>query len=275
MRSLYWSKSGDWYEVPVCDRGGGVRRRRARQRVAPSARSAARVAGSSSRGAGSGPGRNGSSSTPCSSAVTAGPARTGHCRGLSTSPAFAYSGPTAMGAALGMDKLAFGALMLQAGLPALPRIAFERAERGARVRAAVHLEAALWRLIDRSRGRRGLRDRSCTPRAPTPTSVGVRCSSPTMRRCSTCRSPLEPGPNCSCRPIERPLRTRGGGEILGYQDKYVGSEGMTSAPRELPAEITPDLERRIRAAGDRRRLARRPSRRRPARFPVRRRRTSS
>ena len=46
--------------------------------------------------------------------------------------------------------------------------------------------------------------------------------------------------------IERPLRTRSGGEILGYQDKYVGAEGMTSAPRELPAQIRPELERTIR-----------------------------
>jgi len=46
--------------------------------------------------------------------------------------------------------------------------------------------------------------------------------------------------------IERPLRTRGGGEILGYEDKYVGSEGMTSAPRELPAQIAAWLEQRIR-----------------------------
>jgi D-alanine-D-alanine ligase len=46
--------------------------------------------------------------------------------------------------------------------------------------------------------------------------------------------------------VERPLRTRSGGEILGYQDKYVGSEGMTSAPRELPAQIEPELGERIR-----------------------------
>ena len=46
--------------------------------------------------------------------------------------------------------------------------------------------------------------------------------------------------------VERPLRTRSGGEILGYLDKYVGSEGMTSAPRELPAKIEPDIEQRIR-----------------------------
>ncbi len=46
--------------------------------------------------------------------------------------------------------------------------------------------------------------------------------------------------------IERPFRTRSAGEILAYEDKYVGSEGMTSAPRELPAEIEPEIEQRIR-----------------------------
>ena len=46
--------------------------------------------------------------------------------------------------------------------------------------------------------------------------------------------------------IERPLRTQSGAEILGYRDKYVGSEGMTSAPREMPARIEPELERRLR-----------------------------
>src|SRR5205814_1211410 len=34
----------------------------------------------------------------------------------------AYTGPTVAGAALGMDKLAFGALMTAAGLPSLPRV---------------------------------------------------------------------------------------------------------------------------------------------------------
>jgi D-alanine-D-alanine ligase len=46
--------------------------------------------------------------------------------------------------------------------------------------------------------------------------------------------------------IERPLRTHSAAEILDYRDKYVGSEGMTSAPRELPAQIAPELEGRIR-----------------------------
>jgi D-alanine-D-alanine ligase len=49
--------------------------------------------------------------------------------------------------------------------------------------------------------------------------------------------------------IERPLRSAGrAGEILGYIDKYVGGEGMASAPRELPAALpaaTADELRRV------------------------------
>jgi D-alanine-D-alanine ligase len=39
--------------------------------------------------------------------------------------------------------------------------------------------------------------------------------------------------------IERPLRRAAGAEILDYADKYVGGEGMVSAPRELPAQLAP------------------------------------
>ena len=40
--------------------------------------------------------------------------------------------------------------------------------------------------------------------------------------------------------IEKPLRSSAGAEILNYRDKYVGGEGMASAPRELPARISPE-----------------------------------
>jgi D-alanine-D-alanine ligase len=52
-------------------------------------------------------------------------------------------------------------------------------------------------------------------------------------------------PDVQLSAIERPLRSRAG-EILGYSDKYVGPEGMATAPRELPARIDSDLERQIR-----------------------------
>ena len=51
--------------------------------------------------------------------------------------------------------------------------------------------------------------------------------------------------------IERPLRSGASGEILGYTDKYVGGEGMASAPRELPAAISEQREAEIRGLGAR------------------------
>jgi D-alanine-D-alanine ligase len=52
--------------------------------------------------------------------------------------------------------------------------------------------------------------------------------------------------------IERPLRSTGrassaGNEILGYTDKYVGGEGMASAPRELPADLPAPVADAVRA----------------------------
>ena len=52
--------------------------------------------------------------------------------------------------------------------------------------------------------------------------------------------------------IERPLRSNAAAEILGYADKYVGGEGMVSAPRELPAALKAELvDACVRAADSR------------------------
>jgi D-alanine-D-alanine ligase len=48
--------------------------------------------------------------------------------------------------------------------------------------------------------------------------------------------------------IEKPLRSPGSTEILGYGDKYLGGEGMVSAPRELPADIPEPFEKALREA---------------------------
>ena len=40
----------------------------------------------------------------------------------------------------------------------------------------------------------------------------------------------------------RSLRADGASPILSYSDKYLGGEGMVSAPRELPAQLGPALQ---------------------------------
>jgi D-alanine-D-alanine ligase len=61
-------------------------------------------------------------------------------------------------------------------------------------------------------------------------------------------------PSTEVSAVERPLRgalpagAAGQPEILGYVDKYVGGEGMASAPRELPAAIDPGLTASLREA---------------------------
>jgi D-alanine-D-alanine ligase len=56
---------------------------------------------------------------------------------------------------------------------------------------------------------------------------------------------LRSWPSLELSAVERPERTTVGAEILGYADKYVGSEGMASAPRELPAKIPAELLERL------------------------------
>jgi D-alanine-D-alanine ligase len=61
-----------------------------------------------------------------------------------------------------------------------------------------------------------------------------------------------PDPEVSA--VERPLRTGSpsgspsgsSSGILGYADKYVGGEGMASAPRELPAQVPEELADELR-----------------------------
>jgi D-alanine-D-alanine ligase len=51
--------------------------------------------------------------------------------------------------------------------------------------------------------------------------------------------------------IEKPIRRSENAEILDYRDKYVGGEGMVSAPRELPANLPPGQGDALREAARR------------------------
>jgi len=148
-----------------------------------------------------------------------------------------YTGPTVAGAALGMDKWAFGAVMASAGLPTLARsllsaetttlpfdgpyilkprfggssigidVVADLATAKARLRSNVHME------------------RGCVVE-------------PFRQDLTDLQVAVRTYPTLALSAIEKPIRRSATTEILDYRDKYVGGEGMVSAPRELPAVLS-------------------------------------
>ena len=164
-----------------------------------------------------------------------------------------YSGPTVAGAAIGMDKWAFGALIANAGLPTLPRALltsettsltfggpyilkprFGGSSIG--IDVVADLETAKARLQGNVHFSRG-----CV-------------IEPFRRDLADVQIALRTFPKLSLSSIEKPLRRSSTTEILDYRDKYVGGEGMVSAPRELPAVLaagqTEQIEAMARTIGE-------------------------
>jgi D-alanine-D-alanine ligase len=178
-----------------------------------------------------------------------GPGEDGTLQGALDLAGVPCAGPTVAGAALGMDKWAFGAAVRMAGLPTVDRVLldprhpspappfggpyivkprFGGSSIGIEVvpdwTTATHIVAANVHL------RRGAVVEVYRP-ASYDLNVAVRTY-----------------PALQMSGIERPLRSPGSGEILGYEDKYLGGEGMVSSPRELPARIPPAMAGSIRDA---------------------------
>jgi D-alanine-D-alanine ligase len=160
-----------------------------------------------------------------------------------------YTGPSAAGAALGMDKLAFGATVAAAGLPVLPRALVEPG-RGAPWTPGPYIVKP--RFGGSSIGIEVVEDwaTACALAGPKG-SVHFRrgaVAEPYRPDSYDLNIAVRTWPELQLSAIERPLRAAGSGEILGYQDKYLGGEGMVSAPRELPAQIPEGVEKGVRDA---------------------------
>lgn len=245
LRSLYWSKSGHWYEVrpsiEAVDFLEGVPSNSVRLRFVsgPEGGFVRSVGGLRPR-------EERLELDVALICCHGGPGEDGTLQGALDLTSTAYSGPSAIGAALGMDKLAFGALMTYAGLPALERVPLDAHSDEPRfappyivkprfggssigVEVVADFETAMARL------------------GANPHLRGGAVLEPYRDDLFDLQLAARSWPALELSAIERPLRTRSDGEILGYQDKYVGAEGMTTAPREMPARIDPKLEDRMRA----------------------------
>jgi D-alanine-D-alanine ligase len=155
------------------------------------------------------------------------------------------TGSTPAAAALGLDKLAFGALMEQAGVPTLPRrLVSERTQPDFGGPYIVKP-----RFGGSSIGIEIAQDYQ--------TAVALRKSSPHLRAGGV----IEPyrkdlfdlnvafvtTPEFATSLIERPMRSQAGA-IYDYAGKYMSSDGLAGAARELPAVIPDAVEAAIRDA---------------------------
>ncbi len=244
IHPIYWSKSGDWFEVkPDAEAASFIdglpRNAKPLELV---------VGGGGFRTKASGLAkRRPLEITTVVNCCHGGPGEDGSLQATLDLAKIRYTGPTVASAAICMDKISSAAIIAAENIPALPR--------------------------------RLLTTTSCDPGFPGPyilkprfggSSIGIdvvtdlatavaRLSTNPHLRNGAVIEPYRPDlydlqigvrswPELQLSTIERPLRTRAGSEILGYADKYVGDEGMVSAPRELPAKIPDEVAQRIRDA---------------------------
>jgi D-alanine-D-alanine ligase len=241
VAALYWSKTGDWFEVPAtieaAEFADGLPR---------SAEPVLLLTGA--QGGFAKEGRRGkrvpldiSAVVNCCHGV---PGEDGTLQAMFDLAGVRYTGPSQWGAAIGMDKLAFAGTMAAAGVPTLP----------------------LWLLTDELqvdepgpyivKPRFGGSSIGIEIAEDLDTAKALARTQPLLREGAVVQRYLTEAtdlnisvrtwPELALSSIEKPLRAGDG--IYSYADKYLGgSEGMASAPRELPAELPTAVEADLRS----------------------------
>jgi D-alanine-D-alanine ligase len=157
-----------------------------------------------------------------------------------------YTGPSAAGAALGMDKLAFGGAMQGAGIPSLSRQAFGAAHPDPDFPGPYIVKP---RFGGSSIGIE-ITDDLASAHALVRTSPYFRDGAvvePYLPDALDLNVSVWTHPELRLSAIEKPLRKDASGPIYTYADKYLGGgEGLSGAPRELPAVLPPDVEDLVR-----------------------------
>jgi D-alanine-D-alanine ligase len=173
-----------------------------------------------------------------------GPGEDGTLQGTLDLAGVRYTGSGASAAALGMDKLAFSAIAASAGLSVLPQSMLTDSVSGLWFEGPYIVKP---RFGGSSIGVEVVADLAAATallRASTHLQRGA-VIEPYRGDLFDLNIAVRSWPSFELSSVERPERSTLGAEILGYKDKYVGGEGMASAPRELPADIPPELHGRI------------------------------
>ncbi len=247
IRALFWSKTGEWFDVdPTLEAEAfmeGVPKGAARLQLM-----ATPDGGFAEPG-----GRLGKTRTLDIEAALVcchgGPGEDGTLQAALDLAGIRYSGPTVYGAALGMDKLAFGAVVSSAGLPTLPRVLLTAQGDPPPFDGPYIVKP---RFGGSSIGIDVVED-AATARARLEANPHLRLGAvvePYRPDLTDLQVAVRSWPELRLSAIERPIRASGGADILDYRDKYVAGEGMAGATRELPAQIPPELEKELRHAAE-------------------------
>lgn len=233
--ALYWSRTGDWFVVdPGAEAGDFVD-------GAPRGADAARLELGGSAGfvtEGRLGRRNPVSVDAAVVACHGAPGEDGTLQALLDLAGVRYTGPSAAGAALAMDKLAFRAVVASAGLATLPCAPL--LDEGSVPFDGPYIVKP--RFGGSSIGIEVV-DTLDTARALLASSAHLRDGAviePYEVDAVDLNVCVRTHPKREVSPIERPLRDDG--RIYTYAEKYLhGGEGMASAPRELPAELPDEV----------------------------------
>lgn len=165
-----------------------------------------------------------------------GPGEDGSLQGALDLAGVAYTGPSVAGAALGMDKLAFTAVVRAAGVLTLPRVALTEHTTEVGFDPPFIVKP---RFGGSSIGIEVVGDLA-TARALLRANLHLAAGAviePYRTDLADLQVAVRSHPALELSAIERPIRREEGAEILDYRDKYVPGEGMAAAPRELPAVL--------------------------------------
>lgn len=241
---LYWSRGGEWFEVDAGLEGKDFADGAPRQ-----ARPLRLVTGPGGGFVGEGGALRKQRPIDISAAVVCchgAPGEDGTLQAALDLAGIRYTGPDVAGAALGMDKLAFGAVARDAGLPVLPREAAVPEEGWAPSFPGPYIVKP--RFGGSSIGIATAVD-AATVVALLHQSVHLRAGAvvePYRPDAVDLEIAVRAHPSVQLSAISRPERTGGAGEIYTYHQKYVGGEGMASSPRETNPDLPGETAKLIR-----------------------------
>jgi D-alanine-D-alanine ligase len=240
VAALYWTKVGDWHEVPVSAEAESFIDGLPRGSRALALRLGA-GGGFASEG---GLRRQQLDFDVLVNCCHGGPGEDGTLQGAFDLAGLRYTGPTAAGAFLGMDKLSFHDLLVAAGCPALPRLAL------AADSAAPPFEPPY--IVKPRFGGSSIGihivDDAATAAALVRSQALLRDGAviePFRRDAVDLNVSVRTHPALEVSAIERPTRPAAGEGIYTYAQKYLQGDGLEGARRELPAQVPADVEQRV------------------------------